>query len=157
FAQRANFGASGLRFGHVSSHSVHGRRHSGHSASRDHSRRATSKYERTRGRIAKHPPRGDGSAGGERPPRGDGGHHHRPQGPILTAGNSPITPVMTGAPPSGGSGTANVVTSGGSNSAGNGGSTNGGGSGGSGRDGFFPPSASDGHYVPNEVLLDIRT
>src|SRR5262249_6440155 len=33
----------------------------------------------------------------------------------------------------------------------------GGGSGGSGRGGFFPPSAGDGHYVLNEVLLDIRT
>jgi len=157
FAQRANFGASGLRFGRVSSHSIHARRLTEHSASRDHGRRATSKYERTRGRIAKHPPRSGGSTGGERPPRGDGGHHHRPHGPILTAGNSPTTPVITDVPPSGGSGMASVATSGGSNSAGNGGSANGGSSGGSGRGGFFPPSAGEGRYVPNEVLLDIRT
>ena len=155
FAQHASFGASGLRLGHASGHSVHPHRLSGHSASRDHGRRATSKYERTGGKIAKRPTRGGGSTGGDGPPRGDGSRHHPPHGPILTVGNSPISPVMTGVPPGGGAGTGNVTASAASSGAGGSGSANGGGSGGSGRNGFFPPAAGEGRYVPNEVLVDI--
>lgn len=155
FAQHANFGASALRLGRVGGHSDHARRPSGHSASRDHGRRATSKYQRSGGKIAKRPTRGEGSTSSDGPPRGDGNRHHPPRGPILTVGNSPLMPVMAGALPGGGAGTGNVTTSAASNGAGSGGSTHGGGSGGSGRSGFFPPSAGEGRYVPNEVLVDI--
>jgi subtilisin family serine protease len=123
---------------------AHARRSEGRSLSRNHGRTTTSKYARTRGKIAKRPPRGDG------PPRG---HRHPPRGPIVTVGNPAGTPVTTGALATGiGPGaiaTARTKNSGGASSGG------GGSSGPPNRNGFFPPPAGENRYVPNEVLLDI--
>ncbi|MBV9249838.1 MAG: S8 family serine peptidase, partial [Acetobacteraceae bacterium] len=96
------------------------------------------------------PPRGDGSGRGGGPTHGNG-HHHPPRGPIITIGNPVVAPLTPELPATG---TANIATP----ETGNGGGASSGGGGGSWqpvRSGFFPPSAGETRFVPNEVLLDI--
>ena len=143
----AGFARSGFRSGRLSGRRVDAHRPGRRSVSRSHGHRTTSKYERTGGKIAKRPPRGDS------PPRGNG-HRHPPRGPIVTVGDPSGIPVTTGVPASGaGAGpiaTARTNNAGGAASGGGGGT-----SGPPGRNGFFPPPAGENRYVPNEVLLDI--
>jgi subtilisin family serine protease len=63
------------------------------------------------------------------------------------------SPPSTGIPPSG-TGAA-IATTTGTNAPGGVSAGGGGSSGPPGRNGFFPPSAGENRYVPNEVLLDI--
>jgi subtilisin family serine protease len=114
---------------------------------RRHDRIANSKISRTGGKLASRPPRGDGRGRGDGPPHGDG-HHHPPRGPIVTVGDPVVTPVTPEVPTTG-TGTANIAAPGTSSGGGDGGS------GPSSRSGFFPPSARETRFVPNEVLLDV--
>ena len=143
---RAGFATGGVRRGQVAGRGAHARRSDGRSVSRNHGRKTTSKYTRTGGKIAKRPSRGDG------PPRRTG-HRHPPRGPLVTVGTPPSTGVPGSATGTGITKTTGTNNPGGGASAGGGGGS----SGPPGRNGFFPPSASENRYVPNEVLLDIAT
>ena len=143
----AGLARSGFRSGRLSGRRVDAHRPGRRSVSRSHGHRTTSKYERTGGKIAKRPPRGDG------PPRGNG-HRHPPRGPIVTVGDPSGIPVTTGVPASG-AGTGPIATARTNNAAGAASGGGGGTSGPPGRNGFFPPPAGENRYVPNEVLLDI--
>src|ERR1043166_2640543 len=149
-APRAGFARSGFRAAHLSGRRLDAHRAAGRSLSRNHGRTTTSKHARTSGKVAKRPPRGEGSSRGDGPSR-DHGHRHPPRGPIVTIGNPASTPVATAAPATGTGATAGTTKSGGGASPGGGGSSSP-----PGRNGCFPPPAGENRYVPNEVLLDIE-
>ena len=137
----AGFATGRVRIAHPSGLGV--RTHRSDGGSVWNPRRAASKYERIRSKIAKHRRGGEG-------PRPEG-HRPPPRGPIVTVAD-PGTPVTSNVAPTG-AGTGSIATPGATNLGGA--SSGGGGSGPPGRNGFFPPPEGENRYVPNEVLLDI--